>query len=200
MSYIVSFKTDEFVLMAGDKRETFVDGSGYIDGIKKVFKVNNYIYGFTGSKELSKIFRDSIKSVKELSELIKLTDKFFNMLESSKEKYEDNWRKQQFTFTLQIAGISNNNTKLYVYQTKWNEDGYNKADYKDLSTEEIPCYVSPLDLDEECHDYIEKYIQSNHAKTIEGARQMAKNLMKLVNARSNEVSLEYDIEFLEIAK
>jgi 20S proteasome alpha/beta subunit len=63
MSFIVGFKTENYVLVAGDRRETYVDGSGYKDTSTKVHKLGDYIYGVSGSTELSNLFTIAISKI-----------------------------------------------------------------------------------------------------------------------------------------
>jgi hypothetical protein len=192
MSFIVSFKTDNFVIMAGDKRETYVDGSGYIDGTRKVHKVNNYIYGTTGSTELGKIF-DKLNSSHDIIGFIKYADEFYNnVLQKSKLQNKEHWTQQKFSLTLQIAGIVNANTYLSLYNINFSDDGILKGVIP--LTKNIPCFVLP---DDRLNNYIDNYIKMNHPNTIDEATTIIDYLMKIVSDDSIEVSKDYDIEFIE---
>lgn len=193
MSFIVSFKTDDFVIMASDKRITYVKEARYSDDSKKIKKVNNYIYGTTGSGELGRLF-DETNNAKDLKEFIDFSNSFFDMLEKSKQQYKDHWKKQNFDLTLQIAGMDGNKTYLSMYQTSWREDGFNHGIVP--STIQIPCYVGP-NLGEATMNYIENYIIIHHPRTVDEAAPVIKHLMELVSSKSIEVSAVYDIEFLK---
>ena len=193
MSFVVSLKTENFVIMAGDKRETFVDGSGFMDGCRKVHKLNDYIYGLAGSGELSKKFAE-VNDSKNLKDFISYSNDFFNMLQSSKLKDNEHWAKQRFDLTLQIAGIEKNKTFLSMYQISWNEDGI-LFGVIPSTTREIPCFVMPPN-NLEVNNYIENHIKTNHPKTLSQAKEVIKHLMQVVSDASNEVSPEYDFEFL----
>lgn len=192
MSFIVTFKTNEFVVMAGDKRVTFVNGEGYKDGSKKVYKMNDYIYGTTGSGELGDFF-DKTNKAKNLKDFINFSNDFFDALQQSKEKDRDHWIKQRFDLTLQIAGILDNKTYVSQYQIRWDEDGILFGVIP--KTVDYPCFVMPA-MGDGMLDYVENYIKSYHPDTIEEARMVISHLMKVVSDSSDEVSPDYDVEFL----
>lgn len=57
MSFIVAYRTKSLVFVAGDRRNTYVDGSNrYEDNCKKVFKANDFIFGISGSGALCDLF------------------------------------------------------------------------------------------------------------------------------------------------
>ena len=194
MSFVIGYKTGNFVSIGSDKRETYVDGSGYKDGCTKVHKVNNYIYGLAGSGELSKQFL-MLNKRNNLKDFINYSDNFFNELQKSKIKLLDHWKNQKFDLTLIVAGIINRKTYLYFYQISWKDEGIGFADVP--TTVKYPCYVIPPNLDK-INDYIEKYIISNHPKTLEQANIVTKHLMEVVSKSSMEVSPDYDLEFMYI--
>lgn len=194
MSFIISFKTTDFVIMAGDKRITYVDGSGYKDDSRKVHKINDYIFGLAGSGELSQLFEQMNKSL-NLKEFLSFSNEFFNMLQTSKSKDKTHWIKQRFDLTLQVAGVENNRMYLAMYQISWNEDGILFGVIP--STIDIPCFVMPF-IKDDTLSVVEKYIKNNHPKTLEESKVVIDFLMNTVSSKSNEVSPEYDIEYFTI--
>lgn len=194
MSFVISFKTENFVAIAGDKRITYIDGSGYEDEHRKVHKINNYIYSTAGSGEISKYFEQSNKA-NNLKDFIDYSNKFFNELQLSKEKLKEHWMQQKFDLTLIVAGIMNKKTYLSMYQISWKDEGIGFA--KVPSTHQYPCYVMPPNLGN-INDYTESYIKFNHPQTLEQTNTVVKHLMEKVSKESKEVSPEYDIEFMYI--
>ena len=193
MSFIVAFITKDAIVMAADKRETFVDGSGYGDTCRKIHKKENGLYGMTGSGELIKYFEQNDKSY-SIDDFIKYSNEFFKNLDdtkSVKETYE-NWIRQKFDLSLVTAGILDEKPFVSLHQIKWNEQGFLYGSVS--STRKVPCFLMP----EKGADFVENSILKNHPDTIEDAREVIDFLMKKVSGLNIEVSPEYDIEILKL--
>lgn len=92
MSFIVSFKTDKFVFMAADKRLTYVADGSYKDNSLKVHKINNFIYGLSGSGELGTFFEQYMKC-RNFVDFIEYAEDFFNKFRFNQSKVKGKMEK-----------------------------------------------------------------------------------------------------------
>ena len=193
MSFIISYKTENFVAMAADKRLTYIHEDRFEDNCAKIKKLTNLIYGLAGSSELGHLFNKNL-SASNINDFLIYADDFFRTLDATKNQstVKENWIKQKFDLTLQVAGV-NNKVVLIMYQIKWNEDGYLKGVIPDNSTtKDYPMFVAP-EIGNELIN-IENYIVKHHPHTIKEAENVTEYLMKYISNISKEVSADFDFE------
>ena len=193
MSFIVAFITDDSIVMAADKREIYVDGSGHNDNCEKIHRRGNCLYGLTGSGELIKIFEQHDTS-DNANSFIEYANMMFDHLDQTR-KYKatyENWIKQRFDLSLLTAGIIDKKPFISIHQVLWNEKGFSHGSVE--STRRIPCFLMPA----KGADYVEEYILKNHPDTGENAVNVVDVLMRKVSSLNTEVSPQYDIEVLKL--
>lgn len=197
MSFVLSFKDKNYVAMAGDKRLTNIQENTFEDTCKKVYKINNYIYGTCGSGVLSELFRSHNKA-RNLKEFRQYYEDYFENLEKTKtySLSKDNWIRQKFDLTLQVVGIDNNNTFAAQLNISWKRKGIIGGTLPTPTSRDIPMFCSPNLGD--YNNTIESYMKNHYPLNINDARIVAQYLISNVSRRSNLVSPAFDFEYLQL--
>jgi hypothetical protein len=193
MSFIVALITKDAIVMGADKRETFVDGSGYRDTCRKIHKKQNGLYGMTGSGELIKYFEQHDRS-NNIVDFIEFSNDTFNKFEQTKtiKATYENWIRQKFDLSLITAGILDEKPFASIHQITWKEKGILYGSVP--STRNVPMFVMPAIG----ADFVETYIKKNHPDTLEDAEEVIDFLMKKVSSLNIDVSPQYDMEVLKL--
>lgn len=192
MSFIVSFKTNDFVAIAADKRTTYIEGTltRFDDLGKKVHIQDGFIYALSGHVPLIEFYEKEIKVVTSFSDARRYTNKFFNQLDLKRQKDSELFRKMKLH--IHLASIESR-TELYVYQINPSEEGYLMANVP--NTSEIPAFSAPALSDQEIIE-LEEHIKNAHPRNVEEADNLSKELIEKVSLLNDMVSKEYDFEYL----